>query len=145
MQITLRIFIFTILACGFVAKVNAYCSLEKMKKFAMEACEHLFMQDEAREKRSLPMPYEHNFIHHNEYPKLNDKRHYISRSLYPRGGYLKVGQEHYQILSQIDVVPRYKPKKLHHEKKDRYKREHAASYNNIPYCCYNKCEEDFFC
>ncbi|XP_067644326.1 uncharacterized protein Ilp8 isoform X2 [Eurosta solidaginis] len=117
-----------------------------MKKFAMEACEHLFMQDEGRARRSLPMEYEYNNnMQHNEYPKFNDKHHYVSRSLYPRGGYLKVGQEHFEILSHIDVIPRYKPKKLHHDKKVRYKREHPLSYNNIPYCCYNKCEEDFFC
>ncbi|XP_011201638.2 uncharacterized protein LOC105225032 isoform X1 [Bactrocera dorsalis] len=145
MHITLRLLLPTLLICGALAKSHAYCSLEKMKMFAMEACEHLFQQDEGREKRSLALPYEHNYIHHNEYPKLNDKRHFISRSLYPHGGYLKVGQEHFKILSKVDVFPRYKPKKLHHDKKERYKREHALSYNNIPYCCYNKCEEDFFC
>ncbi|XP_017479585.1 PREDICTED: uncharacterized protein LOC108369097, partial [Rhagoletis zephyria] len=75
----LRLLLITIIACGFIGKSNAYCSLEKMKKFAMEACEHLFMQDEAREKRSLSMQYDHNVIHHNEYPKINDKSHYISR------------------------------------------------------------------
>ncbi|CAD7006671.1 uncharacterized protein LOC101461861 [Ceratitis capitata] len=144
MHIALRTLFLTFFFCGVVAKSNAYCSLERMKKFAMEACEHLFMQDEGREKRSLPMPYEHNYLHHNEYPKHNDKSHFISRSSFPRGGYLKVGQEHFQILSKVDVFPRYKPKK-HHDKKERYKREHALSYNNIPYCCYNKCEEDFFC
>jgi len=34
---------------------SGYCSLERMKKFAMEACEHLFQQDEGarRERRSV--------------------------------------------------------------------------------------------
>lgn len=78
--------------------------------------------------------------------KIHDKHHYISRSNYPPGGYLKVSQEHFHQLSELDVFPRYKPRKPHHDKKQRYKRDHASSsYNNIPYCCFNQCEEEFFC
>lgn len=75
----------------------------------------------------------------------------ISRGNYPFGGYLKVGQEHYNRLSLLDVSPRYKAKKFNHimhEKKMRSKREENNFHyfsNNISYCCYHKCEEDFFC
>lgn len=78
--------------------------------------------------------------------KAYDKHHFLMRSSFPLGGYLKVNREHFHRLSELDVVPRYKPKKVHHEKKQRFKRDHSSSsYNNIPYCCFNTCEEEFFC
>ncbi|XP_030386097.1 uncharacterized protein LOC115632941 [Scaptodrosophila lebanonensis] len=130
--------------CSMLGGARGFCSLEKMKKFAMEACEHLFQQDEGREKRSIE--YNHHQINRLGHGKLFNKHHYIHRSIYPEGGYLKVNKDHYRRLSELDVVPRYKPKKLHHEKKERFKRDHStSSYNNIPYCCFNHCEENFFC
>ncbi|EDW33090.1 GL16065 [Drosophila persimilis] len=125
---------------------GSFCSMEKMKTVAMEACEHLFQQDEAarRDKRSIE--YSHHHLNRLGYGKLHDKHHYITRSNYPMGGYLKVNRDHYRRLSELDVVPRYKPKKIHHEKKERFKRDHASSsYNNISYCCLNSCNEEFFC
>ncbi|KAH8319400.1 hypothetical protein KR067_007259, partial [Drosophila pandora] len=132
--------------CLLGSSTGSYCSLERMKKYAMEACEHLFMQDEAarRDRRSIDYPHHH--MNRLGYGKIHDKHHYISRSNYPPGGYLKVSQEHFHQLSELDVFPRYKPRKPHHDKKQRYKRDHASSsYNNIPYCCFNQCEEEFFC
>ncbi|BFF99295.1 uncharacterized protein DMAD_07233 [Drosophila madeirensis] len=140
----------TLLVLGVFCLLNEssgnYCSLEKMKKFAMEACEHLFQQDEAgrRDKRSIE--YSHHHLNRLGYGKLSDKHHFLSRSSYPTGGYLKVNREHFRRLSDLDVVPRYKPKKVHHDKKGRFKRDHSStSYNNIPYCCFNHCDEEFFC
>lgn len=77
-----------------------------------------------------------------------DYYHYVRRSIYPHGGYLKMSGDHYAKLSNLDVSPRYKAKKLKHlqqkEKKVRYARDTSYS-NNISYCCYNRCDEDFFC
>lgn len=76
---------------------------------------------------------------------------HITRSSYPRGGYLKVNRVHYTHLSHLDVTPRYKPTKLNHLKHEmslRNKREDKDFYrysNNIAFCCFNKCEEEFFC
>ncbi|XP_037939365.1 uncharacterized protein LOC119672898 [Teleopsis dalmanni] len=145
---TLRILLFVgFVCCSFVTETEAHCSLDDMRRYAMEACEHLFLLDEgARDKRSLKINDHMNLIDDElEYPKYYyDKRHYISRSIYPKGGYLKVGREHFHKLSLANVVPKYKPKKIH-DRNHRFKREHSHSYNNIPYCCYNRCEEDFFC
>lgn len=40
---------------------SSFCSLERMKKFAMEACEHLFQQDESarRDRRSIEYSHHH--------------------------------------------------------------------------------------
>ncbi|XP_017028519.1 uncharacterized protein Ilp8 [Drosophila kikkawai] len=125
---------------------SSYCSLERMKKFAMEACEHLFQQDESARRDRRSIEYSHHHLNRLGYGKAYDKHHYLIRSSFPMGGYLKVNREHFHRLSELDVVPRYKPKKLHHEKKQRFKRDHSSSsYNNIPYCCFNVCEEEFFC
>ncbi|XP_065361961.1 uncharacterized protein Ilp8 [Calliphora vicina] len=129
---------------------STLCSLDRMKEFAMDACEHLFrFKTEVRERRSLDYGFQRN---HHYVPKQSLKHFLnIKRSCYPLGGYLRVAQEHYNKLSLLDVSPRYKPKKIAHimhEKKLRNKREdkdfHKYS-NNISYCCFNKCEEDFFC
>jgi len=78
--------------------------------------------------------------------KTHNKHHHIRRSSYPMGGYLKVTLEHFNRLSEMEIFPRYKPNNPHHEKKQRFKRDHSSrSYNNIPYCCFNQCEEEFFC
>lgn len=47
--------------CLLGSSTGSYCSLERMKKYAMEACEHLFMQDEAarRDRRSIEYPHHH--------------------------------------------------------------------------------------
>ncbi|XP_036671805.1 uncharacterized protein Ilp8 [Drosophila suzukii] len=124
---------------------SGYCSLERMKKFAMEACEHLFQQDEGarRERRSVENHHHLNRLGHG---KTHNKHHHIRRSSYPMGGYLKVTLEHFNRLSEMEIFPRYKPNNPHHEKKQRFKRDHSSrSYNNIPYCCFNQCEEEFFC
>ncbi|EDW79406.1 uncharacterized protein Dwil_GK20431 [Drosophila willistoni] len=142
-----RSVLLALIAACLLQEAHSYCSLEKMKKFAMEACEHLFQQDEAsRGKRSVD--YKPHHLNRLGFGKLHDKHHYISRGNFPNGGYLKVNREHYHILSELDIIPRYKPRKFHHEKKERerYKRDHSASsYNNIPYCCFNQCDEEFFC
>ncbi|TMW48151.1 hypothetical protein DOY81_006763 [Sarcophaga bullata] len=75
----------------YILKTSAtHCSLDRMKKFAMDACEHLGV----RERRSI------GFGSTNTYtPKYWVN---ISRGNYPFGGYLKVGQEHYNRLSLLD-------------------------------------------
>lgn len=68
------------------------------------------------------------------------------RSTYPKGGYLKVNKKHYHRLMNLDVMPRYKPKM--HGDKMRIKRDHSGKnyeYNNISYCCFHLCDEEFFC
>ncbi|XP_017840779.1 uncharacterized protein LOC108598596 [Drosophila busckii] len=134
-----------ILCCCLLSEAQSYCSLDKMKKFAMEACEHLFQRDESRAKRSVDYSQAH--MNRLSYGKLHNKHHhhYIAKSTYPNGGYLKVTREHFNRLLELDVWPRYKPKKPHHDKK-REKREHPSSdYSNISYCCYSECNEEFFC
>lgn len=135
-------------AISYTNSAAAYCSLERMKKFAIEACEHLFIQEDAREKRSIDN--RHNILYNNGFAPVYKKKHLIARSIYPHGGYLKVNGEHFHRLSKIDVVPKYK--KSHMDKHERFKRAHFVAqrfdderYDNISYCCYNKCEEDFFC
>ncbi|KAM7355144.1 insulin-like peptide 8 [Cochliomyia hominivorax] len=125
-----------------------YCSLDIMKKHAMDACENLYnFETEVRERRSI----DHGYHKHRYNQKTSKFLIHISRSNFPDGGYLKVGHKHYNKLSKLNVFPRYKPKKLAHHKHDmnmRYKREDADFHNysdNIVYCCHNKCEEDFFC
>lgn len=96
----------------------------------------------------------------------SDNRNHICRSIYPPGGYLKVSFEHYQKLIRLDVFPKYKAKQtLQREKKRRHKRDDNTYYNgnndnnnnnndnsnnnnnidSIIYCCYHKCDEEFFC
>uniref|UniRef100_A0A1A9Z2P2 Uncharacterized protein n=1 Tax=Glossina pallidipes TaxID=7398 RepID=A0A1A9Z2P2_GLOPL len=147
-----------------------YCSLDSMRMFAMQACEHLFEFEDSptRETRSL-------FHGHNQHMKnenydtsryRSDNRNHICRSIYPPGGYLKVSFEHYQKLTRLDVFPKYKAKQtLQREKKRRHKRDDNTYYNgnndnnnnnndnsnnnnnieSIIYCCYHKCDEEFFC
>ncbi|EDV95886.1 uncharacterized protein LOC6558306 [Drosophila grimshawi] len=133
-----------ILGCCLVNESQAYCSLDEMKTFAMEACERLFLQDEGRERRSIDYSGHHeNKLAHD---KMHKDQHYIGRSNYPRGGYLKVSREHYHRLMRLDVMPRYKPRKQHQDKKMRFRRDSSSkSYNNISYCCYHHCNEEFFC
>lgn len=63
-QLQMQIIVFTffllqfmlvalILASCLLSETRAYCSLDKMRAFAMEACERLFQQDEPRERRSI--------------------------------------------------------------------------------------------
>ncbi|XP_073840312.1 insulin-like peptide 8 isoform X2 [Musca autumnalis] len=121
-----------------------YCSLDRMKKLAMEACEHLFEAYDVRERRSIANEHTLN----NADSESNKAYHYVRRSNYPQGGYLKVGLNHYRKLSKLDIIPRYKAKKvwqLHHDEKLRFKRNEESYSNSISYCCFNKCDEDFFC
>lgn len=78
--------------------------------------------------------------------KLHKNHHCVVRSTYPKGGYLKVNKRHYHRLMNLDVMPRYKPKM--HGDKMRIKRDHSGKnyeYNNISYCCFHLCDEEFFC
>ncbi|EDV52001.2 uncharacterized protein LOC6543904 [Drosophila erecta] len=132
--------------CLMGSSSGSFCSLERMKKFAMEACEHLFQADEGARRDRRSIEYAHHHLNRVGSGKSVHKHHYISRSSYPMGGYLKVTRDHFNRLSELDIFPRYKPIKPHHEKKNRFKRDHSnRSYNNIPYCCLNQCEEEFFC
>ncbi|XP_023164736.2 uncharacterized protein LOC111595310 [Drosophila hydei] len=132
-----------ILASCLLSETRAYCSLDKMRAFAMEACERLFQQDEPRERRSIG----YNEHHKNKLsPGKMDKRtpHGIRRSTYPDGGYLMVSSAHYHRLIHLDILPRYKPHK--HRQDKRHKRDSSyGGRNNISYCCINRCNEDFFC
>uniref|UniRef100_A0A1A9W382 Uncharacterized protein n=1 Tax=Glossina brevipalpis TaxID=37001 RepID=A0A1A9W382_9MUSC len=142
-----------------------YCSLDRMKMFAMEACEHLleFEDLQARETRSVFHGLKKNERNGNFVSARyrGDNRNYIRRSIYPQGGYLKVSFEHFQKLSRLDVFPKYKAKQnSHHEIKRRHKRDDNNynignndnknnnsnnNNNNITYCCYHTCDEEFFC
>ncbi|XP_075163424.1 insulin-like peptide 8 [Haematobia irritans] len=129
--------------CG--RSTASYCSLDRMKKLAMEACEHLFETFDMRERRSINHGHNVNSADNSESEKFY---HYVRRSTYPQGGYLKMGLNHYRRLSQLDISPRYKAKKLsqlHHDEKFRFKRNEESYSNSISYCCYHKCDEDFFC
>ncbi|XP_005183237.1 uncharacterized protein LOC101897048 [Musca domestica] len=121
-----------------------YCSLDRMKKLAMEACEHLFEAYDVRERRSI----DHGHMDNNaEYEPTSSFR-YVRRSSYPQGGYLKVGIDHYRKLSTLDINPRYKAKKvwqMQHGEKLRFKRNEDSYGSSISYCCFHKCDEDFFC
>ncbi|KAM8710736.1 hypothetical protein ACLKA7_017372 [Drosophila subpalustris] len=142
-----------ILGCCLLQETHGYCSLEKMKTFAREACERLFQQDEGRERRSLDYNHRHHHHHHhhnaNELSpgKSHKNEHFIGRSSFPKGGYLKVSKTHYHQLMSLDVRPRYKPRKNSLDSmKYRYKRDNSNKiYKNISYCCYNDCDEEFFC
>ncbi|KAI8117741.1 hypothetical protein FF38_06085 [Lucilia cuprina] len=124
------------------------CSLDRMREYAKQACEHLFDFDtEVRERRSLDLKKNYDYL-----PR-QPLKHFLNvrRSIYPPGGYLKVAPEHYDKLSILDVSPRYKSKKISHimnEKKMRNKREgknYLNHNNNIPYCCFHRCDAEFFC
>uniref|UniRef100_A0A1I8PZ55 Insulin-like domain-containing protein n=1 Tax=Stomoxys calcitrans TaxID=35570 RepID=A0A1I8PZ55_STOCA len=122
-----------------------YCSLDRMKKLAMEACEHLFETFDVRERRSIDHEHGVNSVETSARERFY---HYVRRSSYPQGGYLKMGLNHYRKLSQLDISPRYKAKKLsqlQQEEKMRFKRNEESYSNSISYCCYHKCDEDFFC
>ncbi|KAH8366094.1 hypothetical protein KR093_008993 [Drosophila rubida] len=141
LQLTLLL---VILASCLLSTCHGYCSLEKMKTFAREACERLFQQDEGRERRSIG--YNHH-RHANElsHAKSHKHEHFIGRSSFPKGGYLKVSKAHYNRLVNLDVKPRYKPRK-HPEMKSRFRRDNSIqAYKGISYCCYHQCDEEFFC
>ncbi|KAH8395350.1 hypothetical protein KR222_010542, partial [Zaprionus bogoriensis] len=134
-----------ILSCCLLSEAHGHCSLEKMKTFAREACERLFQQDEPREKRSIDNAQNHinTYVTHE---KVHKNQHFIGRSTYPKGGYLKVSTQHYHRLMNLDVMPRYKPTKPNKGTKMRFKRDHSGKhYNNISYCCFHLCDEEFFC
>ncbi|EDW68702.1 uncharacterized protein Ilp8 [Drosophila virilis] len=133
-----------ILASCLLSGIRAHCSLDTMKAFAMEACERLFQRDEGRERRSIDYGDHHaNKVSHE---KMHKGQHYVGRSSYPHGGYLKVSEQHFHRLIGMDVLPRYKPRKQHQLKKLRPKRNSSAkNYSNISYCCYHQCNDDFFC
>ncbi|XP_055845461.1 uncharacterized protein LOC129911630 [Episyrphus balteatus] len=137
----------TITYSHFVKETSAFCSLEKMKTFAVEACEHLFANDEP-----LTIRHKREFHHRSKSNELENgyhhKKHHtyaVRRSSYPRGGYLKVAQSHFEHLSRLSIFPMYKShvNKKHFDE-DRHKRD-ASALVGLPYCCYNKCDEDFFC
>lgn len=128
-----------------VEKVDGFCSLEKMKEFAVEACEHLFPNDEPPSSR-----YKREYHHRSKSNKFEfeDKTHMLAvrRSTFPNGGYLKVAQTHIKHLSKLNIFPMYKRyfNKKHHDG-DRHKREAYNSGILLPYCCYKDCGNDFFC
>lgn len=132
-----------------VKQASAFCSLEKMKLFAAEACEHLFDEDEqltVRHKREFHHRSKINNIIDYKYPHKKHHTVAVRRSSYPRGGYLKVSHSHFEHLSSLNIYPMYKShllNKKHHEE-DRPKRDTSTSIG-LSYCCYNKCDADFFC
>ncbi|TDG44351.1 hypothetical protein AWZ03_009241 [Drosophila navojoa] len=142
MHVKLMLFALILGSC-LLSETRAYCSLDKMKAFAMEACERLFQKDEPRERRSIDSSWHHkNKLSHGKMDKKTP--HGVKRSSFPTGGYLKVSSDHYHRLIHLDVLPRYKP--LKHNQDKRHKRDSSDKrYNNISYCCFNRCNEDFFC